>query len=126
MTLEGELRHQAFHDALTGLANRALFLDRLEHALSRRAAGAPTLAVVFVDLDDFKTLNDSSATAPGTSSCLAERLRGCMRPIDTVARLGGDEFALLLEDVDQGAADDVAARVVAASALRCGSRIATS
>ena len=124
VTLEGELRHQAFHDALTGLANRALFLDRLEHALSRRAAGAPTLAVVFVDLDDFKTLNDSLGHGAGDEllTAVAERLRGCMRPIDTVARLGGDEFALLLEDVDQGAADDVAARVVAA--LRAPVRVA--
>jgi diguanylate cyclase (GGDEF)-like protein/PAS domain S-box-containing protein len=115
--LEGELRHQAFHDALTGLANRALFVDRLEHALARRAPRPSCLAVVFVDLDDFKTLNDSLGHGAGDELlvAVAARLRGCMRPVDTVARLGGDEFTVLLEDLDAGEeADQVAERIVEA------------
>ena len=114
-TLEQELRHQAFHDSLTGLANRALFADRLEHALSRHGRTAGTLAVLIVDLDDFKAVNDSLGHGVGDRLLdeAAQRLLSIVRSSDTVERLGGDEFALLLEDPtgDQVPAQ-VAARIV--------------
>jgi diguanylate cyclase (GGDEF)-like protein/PAS domain S-box-containing protein len=97
--LEEQLRHQAFHDPLTGLANRALFMDRLEHALARQQrSGAPPV-VMLIDLDDFKSVNDSLGHLTGDRLILeaARALRTSVRPEDTVARLGGDEFALLLE-----------------------------
>ena len=99
-TLEDELRHQAFHDSLTGLANRALFIDRLEHALSLTKRSPRPLAVLFVDLDDFKTINDSLGHGEGDAilEAVAERLRGALRGGDTLARMGGDEFAILVED----------------------------
>jgi diguanylate cyclase (GGDEF)-like protein/PAS domain S-box-containing protein len=100
--LEEQLRHQAFHDPLTHLANRALFLDRVAHALARAQRDPQrTCAVMLLDLDDFKTVNDSRGHATGDSllTAVAERLRGAVRPTDTAARLGGDEFAVLLEDV---------------------------
>jgi diguanylate cyclase (GGDEF)-like protein/PAS domain S-box-containing protein len=99
--LERELAHQAFHDSLTGLANQALFRDRVTHALSRAARRQSELAVLFVDLDDFKTVNDSLGHTAGDALlvAVAERLRGCVRAADTAARLGGDEFALLVEDL---------------------------
>ncbi len=98
-TLNEKLEHQAFHDPLTGLANRALFLDRVEHALARR--GGSPVAVLFLDLDNFKVVNDSLGHPAGDSLLIAttERLRGCLRPQDTIARLGGDEFTVLLEDL---------------------------
>jgi diguanylate cyclase (GGDEF)-like protein/PAS domain S-box-containing protein len=99
--LEQQLTHQAFHDALTGLANRALFRDRLGHAMAR-ARGAGGYAVLFIDLDDFKTVNDSLGHAAGDDLLreMTGRLRTCLRDGDTAARLGGDEFAILLEDVE--------------------------
>ncbi len=99
--LEQELAHQAFHDSLTGLANQALFRDRVTHALSRAARRQRQLAVLFVDLDDFKTVNDSLGHTAGDALlvAVAERLRGSLRATDTAARLGGDEFALLVEDL---------------------------
>jgi diguanylate cyclase (GGDEF)-like protein/PAS domain S-box-containing protein len=110
--LERELEHQAFHDRLTGLANRALFRDRLEHALARRNRHCDQhpVAVLLLDLDDFKVVNDSLGHAAGDRLLVmvAERLRGHLRASDTTARLGGDEFAVLLDDP---AADDEALRV---------------
>ncbi|MGH2736751.1 MAG: putative bifunctional diguanylate cyclase/phosphodiesterase [Actinomycetota bacterium] len=99
--LEEQLRHQAFHDSLTNLANRALFADRVEHALARADRRKSSLAVLFLDVDDFKTVNDSLGHAAGDELlvALARRLQLALRPADTIARLGGDEFAVLLEDM---------------------------
>ena len=113
--LEGQLAHQAFHDVLTGLANRALLTDRMDQALARNdRRGAPVAAVV-VDLDGFKDVNDSLGHAAGDDviAAAAARLRAAVRPGDTVARLGGDEFALLLEEPSgPAAALEVARRAV--------------
>jgi diguanylate cyclase (GGDEF)-like protein/PAS domain S-box-containing protein len=111
--LEAQLVHQAFHDGLTGLANRTLFAEGVEHALARSGKG--DLAVLFIDLDDFKHVNDSLGHAAGDQLLVAaaRRLQGCLRPADTAARLGGDEFAVLLERVaDAEAAALVAGRVL--------------
>ena len=100
--LEDELRHQAFHDSLTGLANRALFEDRLAHCLAgARRHGRPA-AILFLDLDDFKTINDSLGHASGDEllQAVARRIAGVVRATDTAARLGGDEFAVLVESLD--------------------------
>jgi diguanylate cyclase (GGDEF)-like protein/PAS domain S-box-containing protein len=112
---EQRLLHDAFHDPLTGLPNRALFLDRLKHGLSRtRRNGDYQFGVMFLDLDRFKVINDSLGHGAGDLllKTIAERLEQCVRPGDTVARLGGDEFTILLDDIgpDQ-AALDVAERV---------------
>jgi diguanylate cyclase (GGDEF)-like protein/PAS domain S-box-containing protein len=116
--LEQQLTHQAFHDALTGLANRALFRDRLGHAMAR-ARGAGGYGVLFIDLDDFKTVNDSLGHAAGDELLreMTTRLRTCLREGDTAARLGGDEFAILLEDVEgDDHCTDIARRLVDAMA----------
>ncbi|MDQ1673500.1 MAG: hypothetical protein QOC98_2062 [Frankiaceae bacterium] len=98
--LVAAVRHQAFHDSLTGLANRALFLDRLEAALRSRGSAGAQLAVAFLDLDDFKEVNDGLGHAAGDDLLVhvAGRLRSAVRSSDLVARLGGDEFAVLLQD----------------------------
>jgi diguanylate cyclase (GGDEF)-like protein len=100
-TLEEELRHQALHDPLTQLPNRTLFKDRVEHALKRRRMDEKTIAVAFLDIDDFKTINDSLGHAAGDELLvtIAQRMRESLRTSDTPARLGGDEFAALLEDI---------------------------
>jgi len=99
-SLEVQLTHQAFHDALTGLPNRALFVDRAAHALSRRAAVPDSLAVMLLDLDDFKNVNDTLGHPAGDELLreTARRLEASTRSADTVARIGGDEFAVLVED----------------------------
>jgi diguanylate cyclase (GGDEF)-like protein len=93
------LEHQAFHDPLTNLPNRALFAERLEHAMVR--AGDGSVAVLFLDLDNFKSVNDTLGHAAGDALLIAatERLLKCVRREDTIARLGGDEFTVLLEDM---------------------------
>jgi diguanylate cyclase (GGDEF)-like protein len=114
---EEQLAHQAFHDPVTKLANRALFSDRVEHALMRAGRGIPEIAVMFIDLDDFKTVNDSLGHAAGDEVLqeVARRLKIAVRPTDTVARFGGDEFAVLLDGVN-GSEDaaDAAARILRA------------
>jgi diguanylate cyclase (GGDEF)-like protein/PAS domain S-box-containing protein len=115
--LEERLRHQAFHDELTGLANRALFGDRLEHALQRAARDAKGVSVLLVDLDDFKAINDSLGHAAGDRLLeeVARRLSRAVRSADTIARLGGDEFGVIVEESSSTGADSIAAeRIVAA------------
>jgi diguanylate cyclase (GGDEF)-like protein/PAS domain S-box-containing protein len=115
--LEDMLVHQAFHDPLTRLANRALFGDRVAHALSRRHRDRRPLIVMFADLDDFKTINDSLGHEAGDQVLIevARRLQSAIRTGDTVARLGGDEFAFLLEDVvDRADGEQVAERIIEA------------
>jgi diguanylate cyclase (GGDEF)-like protein/PAS domain S-box-containing protein len=100
--LERQLRAKAFHDGLTGLSNRTLFAERLEHAIARSARGAARPAVLFIDLDDFKTVNDSLGHGAGDRLLLevARRFAAVLRPGDTLARMGGDEFAVLVEAVE--------------------------
>ncbi|WP_265945993.1 GGDEF domain-containing protein [Dechloromonas sp. A34] len=97
-----ELDHLASHDSLTGLPNRRLFLDRLEHTLARARRSGGTLSLLFIDLDQFKEINDRLGHAAGdvVLQAAAERMRGVVREIDTVARLGGDEFIILLDATD--------------------------
>jgi diguanylate cyclase (GGDEF)-like protein/PAS domain S-box-containing protein len=114
---EEQLRHRAFHDALTGLANRALFYDRVEHALTRGARADAHVGVLFVDLDDFKTVNDTRGHADGDRLLqeVAMRLESCLRAGDTAARLGGDEFGVLVENVSgPDSLEATAARVLEA------------
>lgn len=109
-----QLRHRTLHDPLTGLANRDLFADRLDHALARRSTAG--VAVLFLDLNDFKAVNDSLGHQAGDQLlvALAKRLQSCARPTDTCARLGGDEFAILLEDASPEVAVVAAERILAA------------
>ncbi len=112
---EEQLAHQAFHDSLTKLANRALFADRVEHGLARAGSDGNRLAVVFVDLDDFKTINDSLGHGAGDEVLIevARRLGATVRPTDTAARFGGDEFAVLLEAIESPfEATEVADRIL--------------
>ena len=100
--LEEQLTHQAFHDPLTGLANRALFRDRVSHALALAQRRGTPVTVLFLDLDDFKKVNDSLGHGEGDRLLIAvaERFLACARSADTVARLGGDEFAILIEGAE--------------------------
>jgi diguanylate cyclase (GGDEF)-like protein/PAS domain S-box-containing protein len=114
--LEEQLTLQAYHDPLTGLPNRAMFVERLEQAIGRRRYHARGAAVVYLDLDDFKIVNDSLGHVEGDNLLrqVAARLGEAVRPGDTAARLGGDEFALLLDDVDEDGAVAVGSRALAA------------
>ena len=114
--LQEQLRHQAFHDSLTGLPNRTLFATRVGEALARAAEGGPVPAVLFLDLDDFKTINDSLGHAAGDDLlvAVAERVRASVRPTDIPARLGGDEFAVLVENTNGDEPEWVAERLVQA------------
>jgi diguanylate cyclase (GGDEF)-like protein/PAS domain S-box-containing protein len=117
--LECELRHQAFHDSLTGLANRALFIDRVDHAIRRHDRDDQLSAVLLLDLDGFKTVNDSLGHTIGDQLLIdvARRLEATLRQADTAARLGGDEFAVLLEDLDLAEeASDASQRIIDALA----------
>ena len=115
---EEQLLHDAFHDALTGLPNRALFMDRLGHAVERVKRHEDSLfAVLFIDLDRFKVVNDSLGHMSGDQLLIrvVQRLKHCLRAGDTVARLGGDEFTILLEDIkDISEATAIAQRIQAA------------
>ncbi|QYG93112.1 EAL domain-containing protein [Iamia sp. SCSIO 61187] len=97
---QDELAHQAFHDGLTGLANHGLFGDRIEHALRRSARTGAAAAVLYLDIDGFKSVNDRFGHDAGNHVIqeVADRLRGTVRAADTVARLGGDEFAVLIDE----------------------------
>jgi diguanylate cyclase (GGDEF)-like protein len=109
--LQRALEHQAFHDPLTGLANRLLFSDRVGNALARRSGNA---AVMYIDLDDFKGVNDTLGHEAGDALLVAvgDRLRDALRAADTPARLGGDEFAVLLVDISEENARTVANRIL--------------
>jgi diguanylate cyclase (GGDEF)-like protein len=112
--------HQALHDDLTGLPNRTLFMDRLEHALARAGQNNTTVAVLFCDVDQFKLVNDRLGHGVGDELLIAvgTRVAGCLRAADTAARFGGDEFAVLLEESSQAEAELVADRIL--GALRPG------
>jgi diguanylate cyclase (GGDEF)-like protein/PAS domain S-box-containing protein len=116
--LEEQLRHQAFHDVLTGLANRSLFRDRLGHALARASRGALPTAVLYLDIDDFKAVNDRLGHGEGDRLLVivGERLVTATRAGDTVARLGGDEFAVIVEETDPAEAPRAAERILRALA----------
>jgi diguanylate cyclase (GGDEF)-like protein/PAS domain S-box-containing protein len=116
--LQEQLTWQAFHDPLTRRPNRSVFRDRVAHALVRSARSEEAIAVLFVDLDNFKLVNDTlggHAEGDRVLIAAADRLTGCVRAADTVARLGGDEFAILLEDAkDVAGVAEVAERIVGA------------
>jgi diguanylate cyclase (GGDEF)-like protein len=115
--IAGQLNHMAFHDSLTNLANRVLLTESVGHAVRRAQRSKTNLAVLFLDLDDFKTINDSLGHSIGDELLIAvaQRLRACVRESDTAARISGDEFAILLEDIgDPSGAAASAERVLEA------------
>lgn len=111
--MQEQLSYQAMHDPLTGLANRMLFLDRVEHALAQRPRSGTTNALLYVDLDRFQCVNDSLGHAAGDQllAVASERLKAVVRRGDTVARLGGDEFTVLCESISESDASALARRV---------------
>ncbi len=113
-TLAHKLEHQAYHDALTGLANRITFDNRLREAIAQATRRSRPLSVMFLDLDRFKMVNDTLGHDAGDKLLIevAGRLKACLRDSDTLARLGGDEFAILLTDVDPGHTGEVASKVL--------------
>lgn len=114
-SLEEQLRHSALHDPLTGLANRSLLIDRLEHAMAASARRNEHLAVLFIDLDNFKAVNDLFGHAAGDQLLIsaADRIRPCLRSEDTASRMGGDEFVVLLEGIENaGDAALIASRML--------------
>jgi diguanylate cyclase (GGDEF)-like protein/PAS domain S-box-containing protein len=116
-TLEEQLRHQAFHDPLTSLANRPLLVDRIEHELEARPMESPaTTAILLMDLDDFKTVNDSLGHAAGDEllAAVADRIRTTLRGRDTAARIGGDEFGILIRTAERAEVEAIAERLLAA------------
>ncbi len=113
--LQRELTHRAFHDALTGLPNRDLFRDRVEHALVDTRSHSGVVGVLLVDLDDFKLVNDTMGHGAGDEllTAVAARLSAVLRPHDTAARLGGDEFAILIEHAHSASeVEEIAARLI--------------
>lgn len=125
-TLEAQLVHEASHDPLTGLPNRVLFRDRVEHALTRTSRDPEQIAVIFLDLDNFKVVNDTQGHGAGDRllQIVARRLLSATRGCDTVARIGGDEFAVLLEQLGSGGgAEAVLDRIV--TALRAPAELET-
>ncbi len=127
--IERELRHQALYDGLTGLPNRVLLLDRLGSALRRISRSSSGVAVLFVDLDNFKLVNDTLGHSAGdiVVSAVAERIDRAVRSSDTVARFGGDEFVVVSEGVDAADASDLARRIRSAlsSPIDLGDRSVT-
>ncbi|WP_052700299.1 sensor domain-containing diguanylate cyclase [Methylocucumis oryzae] len=117
--LEYELRHDAEIDPLTGLANRKLFFQRLDDAIASARHFNYKLAILFLDLDGFKQINDNLGHAQGDNVLIeiAHRLRRCVREVDTVARLGGDEFALILNGTSKDVITDTAQRIVDTTAF---------
>ncbi len=114
-TFEEQLAHQAFHDPVTNLANRALFVERVRHAIGRARREERALGVMFLDIDDFKTINDSLGHGAGDAALIdvAKRLCDSIRSSDTAARFGGDEFVVLLEDLESTeVATEVAERIL--------------
>ena len=116
--LEEELSYRALHDPLTGLANRALLIERMHHALARHGRHARPSHLFYLDLDGFKAVNDRFGHAAGDAVLvqLAQRIIALLRPTDTAARLGGDEFAVLCEDAEPHHAAAIANRLCAAAA----------
>jgi diguanylate cyclase (GGDEF)-like protein len=121
---EEQMRHDALHDPLTGLANRTLLHDRLNHAVAQSERGMGDTCVLFVDLDDFKHVNDDHGHQVGDEllATLGGRLLGAVRPADTVARMGGDEFVVVCENIDLPAALTLSDRleVAIAEPIRAG------
>jgi diguanylate cyclase (GGDEF)-like protein len=124
LRLTDDMTHLARHDLLTNLPNRGLLLDRVEHALQVARRRGTRVALLFIDLDGFKPVNDRFGHAAGDAVLIdvAQRLLGCVRQSDTVARLGGDEFAVLLEDVDPTEVDSACERIL--TALSRGAHVA--
>lgn len=117
---EERIRHLAHYDTLTGLANRSMFGQDLEHALARARRSARTLAILFIDLDRFKNINDTLGHDAGDAALkeIAQRLRACLRAGDTVGRLGGDEFVALLEEVPKPMHSAIIAKKILAAVAR--------